>query len=383
MTYNHGIAMKKPLFIIIIIAIIVFFAVYLLFNDYAPSPDVVLINDAVMTVLNSGEIKESTQILAGQLMEAFEEMDDARRKRDRNLHLILIIFIIIMTAIGIWLYLYYESRILKPFIKLQAFARRIAEGNLDIPLLMDKDNLFGAFTESFDLMREELKTARENERLADRSKKELVASLSHDIKTPVASIKAVCELMLVMAEKEGREKDVKQLETISAKAEQINSLITDMFHATLEELEALTVTIAEIPSPDIINLVENADYGKRVRPFTVPKCLILSDLLRLQQVIDNIIGNSYKYAGTDIVIKAFYEENKLALEITDFGPGVPEDELPLILNKFYRGKNTGTKSGYGLGLFIAKYLMGQMGGEISCGNQEGGFTVKVSLNLAG
>jgi len=333
-----------------------------MFVDNIPAPDVVLINDAVMS---SGHIEDSTELinfLTGQLTIAFSEMDDARIKRDRNLQIFLVLFIVALTALGLILYLYYEKWILKPFKNLQAFARRITEGNLDIPLTMDKDNLFGAFTESFDLMREELKRARENERLADRSKKELVASLSHDIKTPVASIKAVTELMLLMAEKEGRGKDIRQLETISAKAEQIDSLITNMFHATLEELQALCVTVAEVESTAVIGLIENADYEKRVRSFQVPSCLILADLLRLQQVFDNIIGNSYKYAGTDIEVKAFFAERFLVVEVVDFGGGVPEDELPLILNKFYRGKNTESKSGYGLGLFIARYLLEQMGG---------------------
>jgi nitrogen fixation/metabolism regulation signal transduction histidine kinase len=86
---------------------------------------------------------------------------------------------------------YLHITLLRPFRKMQSFAHQIAAGNLDIPLNMDRNNLFGAFTESFDLMREELHRARENERTADKSKKELVASLSHDIKTPVAYIKAV------------------------------------------------------------------------------------------------------------------------------------------------------------------------------------------------
>ena len=62
---------------------------------------------------------------------------------------------------------------------------------------MDRENVFGAFTESFDLMRHELRRARERERRASQSKKELVAKLSHDIKTPIASIRAVAEVMAV------------------------------------------------------------------------------------------------------------------------------------------------------------------------------------------
>jgi len=85
--------------------------------------------------------------------------------------------------------------ILKPFGVMKQFARKIADGDLEFKLSMDKGNYFGAFTESFDLMREELIKARQGEYEANISKKELVAELSHDIKTPVATIKAICELL--------------------------------------------------------------------------------------------------------------------------------------------------------------------------------------------
>ena len=86
------------------------------------------------------------------------------------------------------------------------FAERIADGNLDIPLKMDRQNLFGAFTESFDIMRTELKKSRIAEANANESKKELVAKLSHDIKTPIASIKAASEVGAALSpDKKNRE----------------------------------------------------------------------------------------------------------------------------------------------------------------------------------
>lgn len=161
----------------------------------------------------------------------------------------LILFIILYS-------LYLDHSIFQPFRKLKAFAGRVAEGNFDIPLKMDRGNLFGAFTESFDLMRHELAKARESERLANESKKELVASLSHDIKTPVASIKAVSEIMMVKTQDE----NVKhQLAIIDAKADQINALITNLFNATLEELQRLRVAVSKQPSSLLRELIQNAD----------------------------------------------------------------------------------------------------------------------------
>lgn len=241
-------------------------------------------------------------------------------------------------------------------------------------LIMLDINLGGS--SGFDFMREELKRARENERKAAQSKKELVASLSHDIKTPVASIKAVAELMIAKSPDSAG-----QLEIITAKADQIDLLITDMFHATLEELEQLKVDPRELPSTVLYELLQGADYERKIGPFKVPECLITADKARLQQVLDNIVSNSYKYAGTEISVKAFFEDCFLAVEIADVGPGVAPDELPLVFEKFYRGTNASHKSGVGLGLYIAKHLLNKMGGDIQCRQKAVGFTVKILLAM--
>ena len=94
----------------------------------------------------------------------------------------------------------------------------------------------------------------------------------------------------------------------------------------------------------------------QIRDYTVPNCIVLADTVRLQQVFDNIIGNSYKYANTDILIHSAIENNFLAIDIVDSGKGVLADELLLLFKKYYRGKNSEDKAGYGLGLFISKYF---------------------------
>ena len=110
---------------------------------------------------------------------------------------VIVLYIIIgvlQIAILIFWYIYIRKSIIEPFKNLNSFAERVAGGNLDMPLEMDKGHVFGAFTESFDLMRTELKKARIAEKKASDDKKEMVAKLSHDIKTPVASIKSTSEI---------------------------------------------------------------------------------------------------------------------------------------------------------------------------------------------
>jgi signal transduction histidine kinase len=288
---------------------------------------------------------------------------------------ILILVAIICLAYAV----YIDRTIFRPFRKLQSFARHVAEGKLDMILEMDKGNKFGAFTESFDLMREELNKARENERMASQSKKELVASLSHDIKTPVASIKAVCELMQV---KSSDETQKNQLEVINSKADQINTLITNLFDATLEELQELKVKATEQSSKLVYSLIKNADYNNQVSIARIPECIVIMDELRLAQVIDNVISNSYKYAGTSIETCMIIRDKYLEIAFKDYGLGVDNNETPLLFNKFYRAKNSVGKSGAGLGLYISKYLMNKMSGDIHCQNDQEGFVIVLKLLIA-
>lgn len=221
----------------------------------------------------------------------------------------------------------------RPFRKLKGLAEHIAGGNLDIPLKMDRQNLFGAFTEAFDIMRFELKKARIAEAEANASKKELVAKLSHDIKTPTASIKAASEVGAALTDDEKIRENYGQ---IIRKADQINTLVNNLFTATLEELRQLSVTPADMESRELTELLENADYLHRAHAPELPECLVYADKLRLQQVFDNIFANSYKYANTEIQIKICREETNLAVCIEDSGGGVPEEELPLLKEKFKR-----------------------------------------------
>lgn len=280
---------------------------------------------------------------------------------------------------------YLRNKLIFPFRKMESFASRVAAGSFDVPLEMDKENLFGPFTESFDLMRSELLRAKENEYRANQSKKELVASLSHDIKTPVASIQAIAELMLVQEQNGAAQKN---LRTIYAKAQQVAELVGNLFHASLEELEKLKVSPIEESSDILAGLLHNADYNGQAAIPAAPPCILFSDRLRLAQVFDNIFSNSYKYADTSIEVQYSFEGKYLVAAVSDAGPGAPEESLPLLCNKFYRGENAEGKSGSGLGLYLASYLLKQMSGSLCCENRIEnnavcGFTVRVSMLLAG
>ena len=306
---------------------------------------------------------------------------ELEKQTNMKIALFVMSLILLTVVVSVLYYVYLKRRVLDPFKKLKGFAVRVAGGNLDTPLEMDKGNVFGPFTESFDIMREELKASREREEKAVKSRKELVAQLSHDIKTPVSSIKAMTDVMSLTASEE----DKVTINAINAKADQIDSLISNLFHATLEELEQLEVKPEDINSTDIVQMIKDADYQNKIEKLDIKDAVVFADRLRLNQVLNNIIFNSYKYADTMINVTSRFENagsKYLFIEIADKGPGVPEEELEMITQKFKRGSNAGNKDGSGLGLYISDYLMNKMEGSLSVRNTGEGFAVEIGIKIS-
>ena len=128
--------------------------------------------------------------------------------------------------------------------------------------------------------------------------------------------------------------------------------------------------------------IRQADYNNRIKEMEIPECVIICDRLRINQVISNIIFNSYKYADTDIYVSGITDVDFLTVSITDRGGGIPVEELNLITKKYKRGSNADTKQGAGLGLFISKELMENMQGGLEVTNADGGLRVNISFKLA-
>lgn len=290
--------------------------------------------------------------------------------------------------------------LIRPVDELTAFSSQIAKGNLDVPLPVNKHNIFKGFTAAFDIMRIALKESRKREIDSEIARKELVTKLSHDIKTPAAVIKATCEVLELkfgrnagstnMSDKQDNIDTLEKIGIISSKANTISSLMGNVMHSTLNDLEEPEVNVLEEDS----RLIEDyfgklKDYGRIILDNSIPPCLVYMDRLRTEQVIDNIIGNSYKYAGTDIHV-SFGEVNDMLMAdgstgrfikitVRDSGPGVDEEELPLLTEKYYRGSNAKEKAaGYGLGLYNVKWYMDKQGGGMDYYN-DNGFVVELLL----
>lgn len=345
-----------------------------IFDNRSDRSETVTVETAMQRRYSYTYITENNQITGSVVL------TDSNKRFDRLRTNIITVycvcgFLLIGAAAALGVYI--RKTIIRPFAKMKDFASYVAVGDLDRPLEMDKGNMFGAFSESFDIMREELKASRAREISLQKRESELIASLSHDLKTPVTGIKLTSELMAaIFSQNEGQEITVteemtEKMNNICKRADEIGELVGDLFSSTLENLGEFKVECSNENSAVIAQIVSRYDDRGLVRISEIPQVIVHIDKMRLSQVIGNIIFNSYKYAGTTIDISFHLDESFLEVSISDSGSGVPEDEIELITNKFYRGREHGDKEGSGLGLYIARILMDKMGGELSVRSENG------------
>lgn len=276
-------------------------------------------------------------------------------------------------------YVYFA--ILRPFEKMQDFAGKIAEGNFDIPLNYERSNYFGAFTWAFDSMRREITRARTCEREAILNNKTVIATLSHDIKTPIASIRAYAEGLEANLDS-SPERRAKYLRVLMKKCDEVSRLTNDLFLHSLSDLDKLKISLEEVKVCSFLEqAVEEMAAGQKDLHFREPDftAVVLADKNRLLQVTENLINNARKYAKSEIEVFFTKSEGNVEIHFRDYGRGIPDEDMPFIFDKFYRGRNCGMEQGSGLGLYIVKYITEQMDGKVMLHNHEDGLEAVICL----
>ena len=109
---------------------------------------------------------------------------------------------------------------------------------------------------------------------------------------------------------------------------------------------------------------------------------VLADQNRLTQLCENLVNNARKYAGTDITVTLSRSGRDASLVFSDRGSGIPDEDMPFITDKFYRGHNVGHEQGSGLGLYIVSYIASQLGGRLTLRNRPDGLDAEVTLPIA-
>ena len=271
-------------------------------------------------------------------------------------------------------FFYVYMNILRPFDKMKHYAAEIAKGNFDLPLNYERSDYFGAFTWAFDSMRKEITHSRMAEHEAIENNKTVIATLSHDIKTPITSIRAYAEGLEANLDT-SPERRARYLEVLIRKCDEVTALTNDLFLHSLSDLDMLEMQPEEFKLvPFLAQSISeiSADREDVVLKTSDISPVIYADRKRINQIVENLINNSRKYAKTNISVSLTRAEDMVNIHFRDMGPGIPDEDMPFITDKFYRGKNVGNENGSGLGLYIVKYIAERSGGSLELINHTSG-----------
>lgn len=360
--------------LIIIMTGILYFSEKQINSQDSKSEQLVAINE-IEQLVKMGEYEKLSEKTALLL----ESIRSVQSVSDVNGGIFVMCGICLLFAAGVFGYVYFA--VLRPFDKLKSFAEKISMGNFDIPLEYERSNYFGEFTWAFDSMRREITRARSREREAVENNKTVIATLSHDIKTPIASIRAYAEGL--EANLDGTpEKRRKYLAVIMKKCDEVSRLTNDLFLHSLSDMDKLKI----VPETfELCGFMENAraeiaaehnDVNFQKPDFTA---FVSADKNRLMQITENLINNARKYAKSDIDVFITLSGENVEIHFRDYGNGIPDEDMPFIFDKFYRGKNCGNEQGSGLGLYIVKYITKQMNGDILLYDHNDGLEAVVIL----
>ena len=286
-----------------------------------------------------------------------------------------------LSVFMIGLLLYIRHNIIKPFAAVTELPYQLAKGNLTTPLKENKSRYFSRFIWGLDMLREELEQSRSRDIEHAKQSKTLLLSLSHDIKTPLSTIKLYSKALSKGLYTETA-KQIQTAESINEKADQIEGYVAEIISSLSSDILTFEVNNSDFYISKAVDRI-NGYYTDKL---TVLKtdfridgyndCLISGDEDRLVEVLQNIIENAIKYGDGHSISLSFSDEEECRLiTVTNSGCTLPDTELPHIFDSFWRGSNTGSQKGSGLGLYICRQLMNSMGGEIYAEISDGNMNI--------
>ena len=270
----------------------------------------------------------------------------------------------------------------------------ISDGNLTYRIQYEKNDEFTAVCAEFNEMASRLSDMVQQRQLDERNRKELIAGISHDLRTPLTSIKAYIEGL-----KNGvattPEMQAKYLDTIQQKTDNIEYIIRQLFLFSKMDIGEFPFTLELIDVGEELKKIvcglrdEYRERGLRLQLGSVAQGGLVSvDPVQFRNVIQNILDNSVKYTDKDDAWAEIQWEQvgqQAVIRIQDNGPGVTGDKLGEVFDVFFRGdaSRNNPSQGSGLGLAISAKIIERLHGTIAAENaSEGGLRVVITLPLA-
>ena len=311
------------------------------------------------------------------------------QRRPQNEGLILAFFLSGLLAIGVigvlsLIFTHYQVRqMLRPVNALVQAAKRVEEGNLSMPVDYRGNDEFAGVCAAFDHMQQHLLEEREKNAHYEQARTELVAGISHDLRTPLTSVKGYLKGM-----QDGvantPEKRAQYLGIAYQKACDMERLLQRLFYFSKLETGSLPLLLSDVDLGEFTAQFvrearqELSPSGGRVELRGAPAAHpVRADPEQLLRVLNNLKDNAVRYAGADplvLTLTVWRQRDRECIRFADNGHGVPEEQLPHLFERFWRGDEARSSrggEGSGLGLYIAKYIMEAHGGTIAAKNDHG------------
>ncbi len=288
--------------------------------------------------------------------------------------LIAIVLILFFTAalMAVWIY----TGINRPLNKLKEATNRIKEGDLDFTLEPEGDGEISNLCRDFESMRQRLKESEEEKEKYDKENRELISNISHDLKTPITTVKGYVEgIMDGVADTP--EKMDRYIKTIYNKANDMDRLINELTFYSKIDTNRIPYTFNKINVAEYFeDCAEEVclDLEERGITFTYENkvdrnTVIIADAEQMKRVINNIIGNSVKYIDKPkgkIELRIKDAGDFIQVELEDNGKGIAAKDLPSIFDRFYRtdASRNSAQGGSGIGLSIVRKIIEDHGGKI-------------------
>ncbi len=261
----------------------------------------------------------------------------------------------------------------------------IAKGDFSYKIQVDTADELGMLASSFNDMASRLKHL-------DDMKSEFLSIVSHELKTPLTSMKEAANLLMEGVGGRVTDKQAKLLVIMQQGIDRLLSIITEILELSKLESGMSRLNIAPYDLNKLVSthITEIQPYAERKgikikAYYTSRPCTVMVDINKILEVLTNLTHNAIKYSksGAQIEIRVHHKKNTVTVEIKDYGYGIPEGELSLIFEKFYQSKSTRGHSGTGLGLAIAKTIIEAHGGKINVKSNYGkGSTFSFDLPLS-
>ena len=281
------------------------------------------------------------------------------------------------------------KRIEEPLDILVNGVHELRDGNLDYRITYERQDEFLPVCQDFNEMAGRLKEMVQRIQQQERSRKELIAGISHDIRTPLTSIQAYVEGLLDGIAKTP-EAERRYLETIKTKAKDLDHIVSQLFLFSKMELGEYPKDLRELRLNEVmedIALPRQEEYRQKGLSITMDleEVSLKADPVQFQRITTNILENSLKYKVKEqgnLQISLHRKESGFYLSFADDGPGVPEESLPHLFEVFYRSdpSRQNPHQGSGLGLAIVAAAAEQMGGSIrALPSRMGGLEIQIEF----